>query len=102
MNPYISLMLDAKGARGRLQNMFETGAEREAGNQRLVATEASIRLVSFALIILGVVKAAFSEHPLFWLAIWPAPIVLISTITVFLRQGFHYQNGVLVLGRRER
>jgi hypothetical protein len=102
MIPYISLMLDAKSARGRLQNVFETGPEREAGHQSLVATEASIRIVGFALVILGVGKAAYSEHPLFWLAIWPAPIVLISTLAVFLRQGFHYENGLLVLGRRER
>jgi hypothetical protein len=92
-------MSDGKDAEGRLQNVFETGREHEAGHQLRIATEASIWIVSFALVVLGVVKAAYSEHPLFWLAIWPAPIVLISTITVFLRKGFHYRNGVLVLGR---
>ncbi len=100
MNPYICLILDAKGAERRLQNVFETGPESAAGHQSLVAAATSIWTVSFALVIFGVMKAAYSEHPSVWLAIWPAPIVLVSTITVFLRQGFHYRNGVLVLGRR--
>jgi uncharacterized protein (DUF983 family) len=86
----------------RCQGCEGKASEREAGHQSPVATEASIRVVSFALVFLGVVKAAYSEHPLFWLAIWPTPIVLISTLTVFLRQGFLYHHGVLVLGRRER
>jgi hypothetical protein len=90
-----------KGAERRLQNVFETGRKHKVGHQLLVATEASIWIVSFALVVLGVVKAAYSGHPLFWLAIWPAPIVLISTIAVFLRLRFHYRNGVLVLGRRQ-
>ena len=59
-----------------------------------------IWIVSFALVILGVAAAACSGQPLLWLAVWPAPVVLICTITVFFRQGFHYRNGVLVLGRR--
>jgi hypothetical protein len=29
-----------------------------------------------------------------------APVALVSTIFIFFRQGFHFQNGVLVLGRR--
>lgn len=100
MNSYISLMLDAKGAEGRIHNVFESGPENEAGHPSLVAPEASIWVVSFALVILGVTKAAYSSESTVWLAIWPTPLVLIWTITAFLRQGWHYRNGVLVLGRR--
>jgi hypothetical protein len=102
MNSYISLMLDAKGAEGRIHNVFESGPENEADHPSLVAAEASIWVASFALVILGVAKAAYSSESMVWLATWPAPLVLISTITAFLRQGCHYRNGVLVLGRHQR
>jgi hypothetical protein len=65
-----------------------------------MSVEASIWIASYLLVILGVVKAAYSEQPLLWLAVWPVPIALASTIFIFFRQGFHFQNGVLVLGRR--
>jgi hypothetical protein len=65
-----------------------------------VNIEASIWIASYLLAILGLIKAAYSEQPLLWLAVWPAPIVLVCTIFVFFREGFHFRNGVLVLGRR--
>jgi hypothetical protein len=65
-----------------------------------VSAEASIWIASFLLAILGLVKAVYSEQPLLWLAVWPAPVALASTMFVFFRQGFHFRNGVLVLGRR--
>ena len=65
-----------------------------------VTIEASIWIATYLLAILGLVKAAYSEQPLLWLAVWPAPIVLVSTIFIFFREGFHFRNGVLFLGRR--
>jgi hypothetical protein len=65
-----------------------------------VNIEASIWIASYLLAILGLIKAAYSEQPLLWLAAWPAPIVLVCTIFVFFREGFHFRNGVLFLGRR--
>jgi hypothetical protein len=50
--------------------------------------------------ILGVVYAAHSEQPLLWLAVWPAPVALASAIFTFFRHGFHFEDGVLVLGRQ--
>jgi hypothetical protein len=35
-----------------------------------------------------------------WLAVWPAPVVLACTIFAFFRQGFHFEDKVLVLGRQ--
>jgi hypothetical protein len=102
MNSYISLMMDAKGAEGRIHNVFKSDPENEAGDPSLVVGEASIWVVSFALVIFGIAKAACSSESMVWLTIWPAPLVLISTITAFLRQGCHYRNGVLVLGRHRR
>jgi hypothetical protein len=102
MNSYISLMLDAKGAEGRILNLFESDPENEAKHPSLIVGEASLWVVSFILVIFGVAKAAYSSESMIWLTIWPAPLVLISTITAFLRQGFHYRDGVLVLGRHRR
>jgi hypothetical protein len=65
-----------------------------------MSVEASIWIASYLLAILGLAKAASSEQSLLWLAVWPAPVALASTIFIFFRQGFHFQNGVLVLGRR--
>jgi hypothetical protein len=48
---------------------------------------------------LGVLAAAHSNKPLFWLMVWPVPVAFACTVFIFVRQGFHFQNGVLVLGR---
>ncbi len=58
-----------------------------------VNVEASIWIASCLLAILGLVKAVYSEQPFLWLAVWPAPVVLASTIFIFFRQGFRFQNG---------
>jgi hypothetical protein len=59
-----------------------------------------IWMVCCLVTILGVIKAAHSEQPLLWLAVWPIPVTLACTIFIFFRQGFHFEDGVLVLGRR--
>jgi hypothetical protein len=73
---------------------------RSVAQRGAVNIQASIWIASFLLAILGLIKAAYSEQPLFWLAVWPAPVALACMIFIFLRQGFHFQNGVLILGRR--
>jgi hypothetical protein len=55
---------------------------------------------SGVLAILGLMQAVHSAQHLLWLAIWPAPVTLLSTIFVFLSQGYYFRNGVLILGRR--
>src|SRR5260221_11797776 len=142
MNSYISLMLEAGGAKERLQRLFQSTPEvkkndqsppladvrkerqrrrrsvrsrtlspfegsgycavriRSVAQSGAVSVEASIWMASYLREILGVVKVACTEQPLLWLPVWPAPVALASTIFIFFRQGFHFQNGVLVLGRR--
>jgi hypothetical protein len=68
--------------------------------QRSVRVDAVVWIASCLLTILGLAKAATSEQPVLWVALWPAPVVLASTVFTFLRQGFHFQDGLLVLGRR--
>ena len=140
MHSYISIMLEAEGAKERLERFFLPAPEVEKDDQspRLaiackqrgrglvrsrthsccgavgycstraswaaqsggVSIEASVWIASYLLAILGLIKAAYSEQPLVWLAVWPTPIVLVCTIFVFFREGFHFRNGVLFLGRR--
>ena len=73
---------------------------RSVAQRGAVSVEACIWIASYLLAILGLVKAVYSEQPLLWLAVWPVPVALVSTIFIFFRQGFHFRNGVLVLGRR--
>jgi hypothetical protein len=56
-------------------------------------------MVSGVAIILGLLHAARTEQPLLWVAVWPAPVALACTVLTFLRQGFHFEDGVLVLGQ---
>jgi hypothetical protein len=52
------------------------------------------------LALLGVIVAASSNAPVFWMLVWPTPLILIFTAARFIREGFHRRDGVLVLGRR--
>ena len=63
--------------------------------------DAVVLIACCLLTVLGLAKAAVSEQPFLWLALWPAPVVIASTVFTFLRQGFHFQDGVLILGRRQ-
>jgi hypothetical protein len=65
-----------------------------------VRVDAVVCTACCVLTVLGLAKAATSEQPVIWVALWPGPVVLVSTVFTFLRQGFHFQDGVLVLGRR--
>jgi hypothetical protein len=118
MNSNISRILRAENRKKRLLRLLRSAPEAIKNGQSTplaldrrqrqslatqhgsVSIEASIWIASYVLAILGLVNAAYSEQPLLWLAVWPAPIVLACTIFIFFRQGFHFRNGVLVLGRR--
>ena len=57
-------------------------------------------IISLLIALMGVVKAAHCGQHLFWLIVWPLPVALACTAFIFVRRGFHFQNGVLVLGRK--
>jgi hypothetical protein len=73
---------------------------RSLAQRGVMSVEVGIWIGSGVLAILGLVQAVHSAQHLLWLAIWPAPVTLLSTIFVFLSQGYYFRNGVLVLGRR--
>ena len=66
-----------------------------------IRVDTVVWIASSLLTVLGLAKAAASEQPVLWVVLWPAPVVLASTVFTFLRQGFHFQDGLLVLGRRQ-
>jgi hypothetical protein len=73
---------------------------RKIGQRSSVPIDAAVWTACCVLTVLGLAKAATSEQPVIWVALWPAPVVVVSTVFTFLRQGFHFRDGVLVLGRR--
>jgi cytosine/uracil/thiamine/allantoin permease len=72
------------------------GQKRSAANREWV-----IWTVGCIIDVLGLVKAGFGGHHVFWLMVWPVPVTIACTIFIFVRQGFHFKDGLLVLGRRD-
>jgi hypothetical protein len=110
MDSYINFIVDLERAKKRLRKWVESVPERNAngscaGRTRSLTQSAAASLesivwvVSCLLIVLGSIQAGESEHPLFGLAIWPFPVALACTIFIFIRQGVHFESGLLVLGR---
>jgi hypothetical protein len=110
MDSYINLIIELESAKARLGKWVESVPERNAnagcaGRTRpltqscAASLESIVWVVSCLLIILGSIQASRSGQPLFWLAIWPFPVAFACTIFIFIRQGVHFESGVLVLGR---
>jgi hypothetical protein len=110
MDSYINFIIELESAKERLRKWVESVPERNAdggcgGRTRsltqsgFASLESIVWVVSCLLIILGSIQAVQSGQPLFWLAIWPFPVALACTIFIFIRQGGHFESGVLVLGR---
>jgi hypothetical protein len=75
------------------------GGSQPIDRPTFVRVETFIWIACCLLTILGLAKAAASEQPFLWMALWPAPVVIAFTVFTFLRQGFHFKDGVLILGR---
>ena len=110
MDSYLNFIIELESAKERLRKWLESVPERNAnggcaGRTRpltqsgTASLESIVWVVSCLLVILGSIQAGQSEQPLFWLAVWPFPVALACTIFIFIRQGVHFESGVLVLGR---
>lgn len=77
------------------------GAITSATQRGAIGFESVIWVSSCLVALLGVLTAAYSEEPLLWLLVWPVPVAIACAIFNFTRQGFHFRNGLLVLGRRK-
>jgi hypothetical protein len=76
-------------------------AKTSAPQRGAIGFESFIWVSTCLVVLLGVLTAAYSEQSSLWLLVWPVPMALVCTISNFIRQGFHFQNGLLVLGRRK-
>jgi hypothetical protein len=56
----------------------------------------------FALVSVGVILAAYTERPVFWLLIGPAPVAVLHTTRTFRRQRLKPQQDLLAFYERDR
>ena len=56
----------------------------------------------FALVSVGVILAAYTERPVFWLLIGPAPVAVLHTIRTFLGQLLRRQEGLLAFCQQDQ
>jgi hypothetical protein len=54
------------------------------------------------LVLVGAVLAAYTDRPVFWLLIGPAPAAILHTLRAFLRQRLRRQEGLLEFYDRDR
>ena len=56
----------------------------------------------FILVLVGAILTAYTERPVFWLLIGPAPVAALHTLRTFLRQRLRRQEGLLEFYKRDR
>ena len=56
----------------------------------------------FALVSVGLILAAYTDRPIFWLLIGPAPVGVLQTIRTFLRQRLRRQEHLLEIYERDQ
>ena len=56
----------------------------------------------FTLVLVGVILAAHTDRPVFWLLIGPAPFAVLHTTRTFLRQLLRRQEGLLAFSEWDR
>jgi hypothetical protein len=67
-------------------------------------TKRDLTVSSFmlALVLVGVVVAAHTDHPVFWLLIGPTPFAVLHTTRTFLRQRVIRREAPLMFCKRDR
>jgi hypothetical protein len=83
-------------ARGRTRTAIRTI---ESGQTKRDLTVSSFML---ALVLVGVVLAAYTDRPVFWLLIGPTPFAVLHTTRTFLRQRVMRREGLLMFCERNR
>jgi hypothetical protein len=72
------------GKHGRATNRTPTVLR--ASQQSQIRRDLTVSGFIFALVLVGVILAANTEEPVFWLLIGPAPVAVLHTMRTFLRQ----------------
>ena len=67
-------------------------------------TKRDLTVSSFmlALVLVGVIVAAHTDRPVFWLLIGPTPFVVLHTTRTFVRRCLVRREGLLAFGERDR
>ena len=55
----------------------------------------------FTLVLVAAILAPFTDRPVFWLLIGPAPVAVLHTIRRFLRRRLRRQEGLLEFYHRD-
>jgi len=55
-----------------------------------------------ALVVVGVIVAAHTDRPVFWLLIGPTPVAVLHTTRKFLLKRAVRREGLLMFGERDR
>ena len=64
--------------------------------------ELTVSSFMLALVLVGVVVAAHTDHPVFWLLIGPTPFAVLHTTRTFLRRCLIWREGLLTFSERDR
>jgi hypothetical protein len=56
----------------------------------------------FTLVLMGAILAAYTDRPVFWLLIGPAPVAILHSIGTFLRQRLRRQEDLLEFYERDK
>jgi hypothetical protein len=86
-----------KGIRAYAMAKNATPPKRSARTKR----DMSAFSFSLALLLLGTIAAANTNHPMFWLLVGPAPLAAGFTVLAFFRQRFSRCIPFAVFGKRE-
>jgi hypothetical protein len=68
------------------QSQLEIQSDRRSFLKKGALRDLSMSSFVLAVVLVGVVLADFSDRPVFWLLIGPAPLGLLHTLRTFLRQ----------------
>ena len=71
----------------------------ESGQTKRDLTVSSFML---ALVVVGVIVAAHTDRPVFWLLIGPTPVAVLHTTRKFLLKRVVRREGLLMFGERDR
>jgi hypothetical protein len=87
----------------RLRKGLNDLAKNATPPKRSARTKRDMSAFSFslALLLLGTIAAANTNHPMFWLLIGPAPLAAGFTVLTFFRQRFSRCIPFAVFGKRE-
>jgi hypothetical protein len=94
-----TLSQEFKGSRGGLNDPATNPTRPKRSGW--TGNDMSASSFSLTLLLLVTIAAADTNHPVFWLAIGPAPLVAGFTILTFFRKRFNRRGPCVIFGHRD-